>query len=176
MIFFFGITVLLYQNKNPVDHMIDRKQFCASLMNPFRFITLMHVKTSRLNFTTSTSVEFHFYHFTLLTDEEMSHRTVNILYFCTVRVQKYSFHFNSSNLKMTQSPNKVDMSSWYGSTVFPTVVTGTGPVSSFGVVSCVGPPKKNRSRVVSLLDPLQKTSCGSFVGPPQKTPVWGRSL
>ena len=29
--FFFGITVFLYENKNPVDHMIQGRQFCASL-------------------------------------------------------------------------------------------------------------------------------------------------
>ncbi len=29
--FLFDITVSLYRNKNPVDHMIDRKQFRASL-------------------------------------------------------------------------------------------------------------------------------------------------
>jgi hypothetical protein len=28
--FFFGITVFVYQNENPVDHMIHGRQFCAS--------------------------------------------------------------------------------------------------------------------------------------------------
>jgi len=29
--FFFGITVFLYQNKNPVAHLVLGRQFCASL-------------------------------------------------------------------------------------------------------------------------------------------------
>jgi hypothetical protein len=31
--FFFGITAFLYQNQNPVDQMVDGRQFCASLRN-----------------------------------------------------------------------------------------------------------------------------------------------
>jgi hypothetical protein len=34
--FVFGITVFLYQNKIPVDHMLGRKQFRASLKDEVR--------------------------------------------------------------------------------------------------------------------------------------------
>ncbi len=34
--FFFGITIFLYQNKNPVAHLSHWRQFCASLNSSYR--------------------------------------------------------------------------------------------------------------------------------------------